>query len=428
MTDILLILVLVAVVVNIVLLVVFRPKDNDFSDVKNDIIDSSSKVLQNIRDELVKDQKDEREYLVKTLNLLSDNIRENQESFSKSIATGQSNFANAQEERFSSFAVENTNRLNNISQELSKSLDNIRKQNSEELEKMRKTVDQKLETTLEARLTSSFSTVSENLEKVQKGLGEMTNLASDVGGLKKMLSNVKQRGILGEIQLKMILSEILSPSQYVENVATVNGSSEKVEFAVKFPGGENGVLLPIDSKFPGDTYYNLQEAYESGDKDKIYSARKALSDRLKGEAKEIGKYINPPNTTDFAVMFLPFEGLYAEVVNMGMIEELQKNKINICGPSTMAAFLNSLSLGFKTFAIQERSHEVFELLQAVKTEFGNFEKALEKVQKNLNTTENSLQALVTTRTNAIKRKLKNVEELDGDRASLLLGIDNIDEE
>jgi DNA recombination protein RmuC len=236
-------------------------------------------------------------------------------------------------------------------------------------------VDEQLQDTLQKRINESFKAVNEQLEQVYKGLGEMQNLASDVGGLKQVLSGVKTRGILGEIQLGAILEEILAPEQYATNINTIPGSTQRVEYAVRMPGVDGGtVWLPIDSKFPGDTYAHLQDAYASGDTEAVAAARRALETVLRAEAKDIRtKYVEPPYTTNFGILFLPFEGLYAEVVNAGMLEVLQREyQVNVAGPSTMAALLNSLQMGFKTLAIQKRSSEVWQVLGAVKTEFEKF--------------------------------------------------------
>lgn len=307
-------------------------------------------------------------------------------------------------------------RLIELRKTVEESLAGMREDNNKQLEKMRNTVDRKLQETLEQKMNDSFKLVSERLEQVYKGLGEMKSIAEGVGDLKNVLSNVKTRGILGEIQLSAILREILAPEQYEENIATVPKSTERVEFAVKLPGSEEGkpVYLPIDSKFNGDKYIHLQEAYESGSKERITAAKKELETAIKKNAKDIReKYIYPPSTTNFGIMFLPFEGLYAEVVNSGLVEVLQKEyNVNITGPSTMAAMLNSLQMGFRTLAIQKRSDEVWNTLSAVKTEFGKFEEALNNTQKKLQSVEKELDTLVGTRTRAINRKLKNVETID----------------
>ena len=264
--------------------------------------------------------------------------------------------------------------------------------------------------------------VNERLESVYKGLGEMQSLASGVGDLKKVLSNVKTRGILGEIQLGAILEEILAPEQYVTNYPTVPESKNVVEYAIKLPGDQEPVYLPIDSKFPSDAYIDLQEAYESGDNKKVQACNQILIQRLKSFAKDIrSKYIEPPYTTDFAILFLPFEGLYAQVVNLGLIEILQRDyHVNIAGPSTMAALLNSLQMGFKAVALQKRSSEVWQILGAVKTEFEKFDLALKNTQKRLDQANKELDQLVGVRTRAIQRKLKDVEKLEEHEASKLL--------
>ncbi len=326
--------------------------------------------------------------------------------------------------RFSQMAVENEQKLENIRTTMEKKIGDLTEDNSRQLEKMRETVDEKLQKTLEDRISQSFKLVSERLEQVYKGLGEMQNLAAGVGDLKKVLSNVKTRGILGEVQLGAILEQILSPDQYETDVKTRPGSTERVEFAVKLPGDDDGgpVWLPIDAKFPGDAYARLNDAYETGDKALIDAAYKNLEKVIKSEAKDIKtKYVEPPYTTDFAIMFLPFEGLYAEVVRHGLIEVLQKEyKVNIAGPTTMAALLNSLQMGFRTLAIQKHSSEVWEVLGAVKTEFNNFGNVLEKARNRIKQADDELEKLIGTRTNAIIRKLRSVEAIDSSEAESVL--------
>ena len=321
----------------------------------------------------------------------------------------------AMELRLKNLEEMSENKLEALRQGMQSSMLEMRQENAKKLDEIRGTVDEKLQDTLQKRISESFDTVSRQLEQVYKGLGEMQHLASDVGGLKQVLSGVKTRGILGEIQLGAILEEILSPEQYDMNVATIPESRERVEFAVKLPGSDGGhVYLPIDAKFPGDTYMHLQEASLSGDGAALQEARKALETVLKKSAKDIrDKYVEPPHTTTFGIMFLPFEGLYAEVVNMGMIEVLQRDySVNVAGPSTMAALLNSLQMGFRTLAIQKRSNEVWKVLGEVKTEFGKFEDVMLKMQGHLQQTSNDLEALMGTRTRAINRKLRSVQELD----------------
>lgn len=287
-------------------------------------------------------------------------------------------------------------------------------ENNSQLEEMRKTVDEKLQKTLDERITQSFKLVNDRLEQVYKGLGEMQNLAVGVGDLKKVLSNVKTRGILGEVQLGAILEQILAPEQYAENVITKSTGADRVEFAVKLPGDdERTVWLPIDAKFPADSYSRLVDAYELGDAAAIEEAAKNLERVIKSEAKDIHtKYIEPPYTTDFGIMFLPFEGLYAEVVRRGLLDVLQREyKVNIAGPTTMAALLNSLQMGFKTLAIQKHSGEVWEVLGAVKTEFANFSKVLGNARNRIRMADEELEKLIGTRTRAIERKLRGVESL-----------------
>lgn len=332
----------------------------------------------------------------------------NQQSFAQS----QNDRAVQFEQRLHSFSSGNAQSLENIRRSVDEKLESIRRENLRQLDEMRQTVDEKLQKTLEEKMNKSFSLVNERLEQVYKGLGEMQTLAVGVGDLKKVLSNVKTRGILGEIQLGAILSEILSKEQYEENIATKKGSKNVVEFAIKLPSdGDSIVYLPIDSKFPGDTYSALRDAVESGDKQSIELAQKALVQRIKGEAKDIhDKYIDPPNTTEFAIMFLPFEGLYSEVVNMGLVEVLQREyKVNIAGPSTMAALLNSLQMGFKTLAVQKRSAEVWKILGGVKTEFDKFNDVLVMTQQRLDQANKELDKLVGVRTRQIQRQLKDVE-------------------
>ncbi len=316
-------------------------------------------------------------------------------------------------------------RLKNIEELMENKLTAIQKDNERKLEQMRETVDEKLQKTLENRISQSFKLVSERLEQVYKGLGEMQNLASGVGDLKKVLSNVKTRGILGEIQLGAILEEILNPDQYEENIATKKGSSERVEYAIKLPGDDDGfVYLPIDAKFPAETYSRLVNAYETGDPVEIEEAKKQLERTIKSFAKSIrDKYISPPQTTDFGIMFLPFEGLYSEVVRIGLVEPLQREyRINIAGPTTMAALLNSLQMGFKTLAIQKHSSEVWEILAAVKTEFNKFGDVLEATQRRINQANAELDKLVGTRTRQIQSKLRNVTELPEDKSRSILGL------
>lgn len=310
--------------------------------------------------------------------------------------------------------MQNEQKLENIRTTMENRIYALQQDNHQQLERMRQTVDEKLQQTLEERISKSFESVRRSLEEVYKGLGEMQSLASGVGDLKKVLSNVKTRGILGEIQLGAILEQILSKEQYEENVCTRREGNERVEFAVKMPGeGGQSIWLPIDAKFHGDTYANLMSAYETGDQQAVVQARRLLTDALRKSAKDIhDKYIDPPATTDFAVLFLPFEGLYAEAVNLGAMEALQReHKVMVAGPATMAALLNSLQMGFKTLAIQKHSGQVWNILGAVKSEFDKFGDVLAATQQRLNQANEELDKLVGTRTRSIQRTLRSVQEL-----------------
>jgi len=327
------------------------------------------------------------------------------------------------------FAKQFEENTNNIKDTIEKQLKNIREDNTTQLSEMRKTVDEKLHETLEKRLGESFKQVSDRLEQVHKGLGEMQNIANNVGDLKRVLSNVKTRGVLGEYQLENILEQILTPDQYSKNVATKKGSQANVEFAVKLPGkdSDNEVWMPIDSKFPIESYEVLQNAFDSNNKEAIETAQKVLIKSIELFAKDIHtKYVDPPHTTDFAIMFLPTEGLYAEVLrNAGLFEKLQKQyKITITGPTTLSALLNSLNMGFRTLAVQKRSSEVWNILEAVKTEFTKFTGQLDAVDKSLATASNKLQELRNTRTNVMSRKLKDVSTLEASEAEKVLELKN----
>ena len=364
---------------------------------------------------------------------LQDTVQLSLKTFGDMIATNQRDSAAAMDNRlaelnhrFSNMAVENEQKLENIRSTMEKKISDLTSDNNNQLEQMRKTVDEKLQKTLEDRISQSFKLVSERLEQVYKGLGEMQTLASGVGDLKKVLSNVKTRGILGEVQLGAILEQILSPEQYEENVRTKSSGNERVEFAVKLPGDDEGVVwLPIDAKFPGDAYASLMDAYDTGDSALIDSVAKNLEKVIKSEARDIrDKYLEPPYTTDFGIMFLPFEGLYAEVVRRGLLETLQRDyKVNIAGPTTMAALLNSLQMGFKTLAIQKHSSEVWNVLGAVKTEFDKFGVVLAATQNKINQANAELDKLIGVRTRSIIRKLKNVTSLPERESSEMLGID-----
>lgn len=348
--------------------------------------------FERLNETLLKKAKDDREELRITL-------KDFQASFSKNVET----FNTVQKEKFDQMKLKQ---------------DEMIKTTELRLERMRETVDEKLHKTLEERLGKSFEMVTKQLMVVQKGLGEMQNIASGVGDLKKVLSNVKTRGVLGEIQLGNILEEIMAPDQYATNVKTKKGSDALVEFAIKLPGrgkSDEPVFLPIDAKFPQEDYVRLQNAYEAGDAIAVELSKKALLQAVKKFAKEISlKYIDPPHTTDFGIMFLPIEGLFAEVIRQpDMIAMLQREfKIVVTGPTTLAAMLNSLQMGFKTLAIQRRSSEVWNVLAAVKKEFNSFGGVLEKAQKKINEANKEIENLVGTRTRMMQSKLNNVEQLE----------------
>jgi len=325
----------------------------------------------------------------------------------------------------------NEKKLEQVRETVEKRLNALQEDNSKKLEQMRATVDEKLHATLEKRLGESFKLVSDRLELVHKGLGEMQTLASGVGDLKKVLTNVKTRGTLGEIQLDNILEQILSPDQYERNATVKKGSAERVDFAIKLPGKDDDsqhVLLPIDSKFPMEDYQRLVDAQEDGDLTAANEAAKALEIKIKTEAKSIrDKYINPPNTTDFAIMFLPVEGLFAEVLRRSGLWEtlIREYGVTVTGPTTISALLNSLQMGFRTLSIQKRSSEVWKVLGAVKTEFGKFGDILEKTQRKLQEASNTIDA-AKTRSRAIERNLRSVEEVPSLEApELLAGVDLI---
>jgi len=327
------------------------------------------------------------------------------------------------EKRLQTFELSSEQKLEGMRNTLSRHMTDMQETNSRQLDQIRSTVDEKLQKTLDEKMAQSFQLVSTRLEEVYKGLGEMQTLAAGVGDLKKVLSNVKTRGILGEYQLGALLSELLAPEQYETDIATIPGSKNRVEFAVRLPGeGAEPVYLPIDSKFHGEAYAQLQDAYEHGDPAAIKVAREVLVSRLKQSAKDIrDKYVEPPYTTSFGILFVPFEGLYAEAVSLGMVEILQQQyQINLAGPSTMAALLNALQMGFHTLAIQKRSNEVWQVLGAVKTEFLRFEDILAATQKHMQQVSTDLDKLVGVRTRAINRKLRSIEQLEPQDASALL--------
>ena len=387
-----------------------KNNDDDLSNINESVLkfqnslDKNEKIiydqLERNRDEINKTSKNNREELSKTLNQF-------EEKFGKNIK--------------------------DVRETINNQLKDIRDDNTKQLDKMRNTVDEKLQKTLETKIGESFKQVSERLAEVHKGLGEMQTIASGVGDLKKVLANVKTRGVFGEYQLENILEQLLSPEQYAKNVAPNPDSQANVEFAIKLPGksDDDTVWLPIDSKFPIEPYNELMDAENTADKDQIESARKHLVRSIDTFAKDISsKYITPPYTTDFAIMFLPIEGLFAEVLkHPGLMDTLRrKYKITITGPTTLSALLNSLQMGFRTLVVQKRSSEVWKILEAVKTEFEAFGKQLEQVDKQLNTASKSLGKLRSTRTNAIERKMRDIQVLDKVEAENILQIDDTDDD
>lgn len=392
-----------SLICSVIAIVLFSKKRDSKPDL-SEFHEKNAQQLSALRQELTQSTQQSVKNLGDMISLNQQNFAQNQNEKSKAI-----------EERLKTFSLENEQKLDLIRRSVEQKLSYIQEDNNKQLEKMRQTVDEKLQNTLEEKMNKSFALVSERLEQVYKGLGEMQNLATGVGDLKKVLSNVKTRGILGEIQLSSILKEILATEQYDENVATKQGSRDVVEFAVKLPADDDGfIYLPIDSKFPGDTYAALRDAYDIGSKEAVDAAAKALITTIKKEAKDIhDKYIDPPYTTEFAIMFLPFEGLYSEVVNRGMVELLQREyKVNIAGPSTMAALLNSIQMGFKTLAVQKRSAEVWEVLGSVKKEFDTFADVLSKAQTHIGQVTKDLDLLAGVRTRQIQRKLSAVQTTD----------------
>ena len=412
----------VSVVLNIITFVTNSKNKNlaeKFADLENDVKDYMDRTqrdtVDSVQRQLEMSSKASRETQValstresERFAMFSRNTNENLDTLRKTV----NEMTKGLDERMTSFQKQSAIQMEQIRRTMEKRVADMQASNEKKLEEMRLTVDEKLQKTLEERINQSFKMVSDRLDRVYKSLGEMQKVGAGVDDLKRVLSNVKTRGILGEVQLGAILEEILSPEQYEVNIATKKGSSDRVEFAVRLPGDdETPVYLPIDAKFPLDAYQKLLDAYDSADPVQVETAVKELRTRIKGFAKDIRtKYIDVPYTTEFAIMFLPVEGLYAEVVRHGMVEELQKDKINIAGPTTMAALLNSLQMGFKTLAIQKSSGQVWKVLGEVKTEFEKFETVLDKAQQRMQQASQELDSLVGTRTRAINRKLRDVSE------------------
>jgi DNA recombination protein RmuC len=413
MTEILLgILILLSVA--ILLIVLFRTKGKEQDQMESSIGESLRR-LEVVFEQLGKALKDD---------------------FQRSREEGQKNSAQNRMELARSLESFQ-GRLEKMRETIEVKLKDIQLDNNKKLEEMRMTVDEKLQETLNKRISDSFKMVSERLEQVHKGLGEMQELATGVGDLKKVFTNVKTRGIMGEVQLGNILEQFLAPDQYVKNAMVKQGSTESVEFAVKLPGKENGeeeVLLPVDSKFPMEDYQRLTELYEKAEifsREEVQKAEKQFDTIVKKSAQTIGeKYILPPVTTNFALMFVPTEGLYAQILSRtGLFESLQREfNVTVVGPSNLVAFLSSLQMGFRTLAVQRRSNEVWQILGAVKNEFGRFEEVLKKAQNQLNLASSNIDNLVGTRTRQIQRKLKNVQELPTGNTRDVLGIEDGDVE
>jgi DNA recombination protein RmuC len=381
-----------------------REKFNDLGRKQAELIEKTDTNIKQNREELNKSMTDFSKANIEQLDKINNQAKEDSRLIREGLSTAFKTFQESVESK-QTMLVSSTN---------------------EKLESIRSTVEEKLEKTLSERLGQSFETVGKQLIEVQKGLGEMQTLAQDVGGLKRVLSNVKMRGGIGEVQLEMLLEQILAPEQYQANVKTKASSNDLVEFAIKLPGKDDNhdqVWLPVDAKFPKDIYEQLQNAYDTGDNGQIEAAQKTLDNTIRKMAKDISeKYIDPPHTTDFGIMFLPFEGIYAEVVRKAsLLEDLQRNyKIIVTGPTTLAAILNSLQMGFKTLAIQKRSSEVWKVLGAVKKEFDTFGGMMQKAQKSIQTGLNQLDDVMGKRTRAIQRQLRSVEALEGIDDSFVL--------
>jgi len=411
--------VIIALLIFAVLLLIKLSKKSSAEEIKQELQLLDESIAVGFKEELRLSEETTQKHILASRNDLNNEIKASRQETVGFVY-----------KQFSEMTMQNEQKLENIRKTMESRISALTEDNNKQLEIIRNTVDEKLQKTLEDRITQSFKLVSERLEQVHKGLGEMQTLATGVGDLKKVLSNVKTRGILGEIQLGAILEQILSPEQYEENIVTKAHGGARVEFAVKLPGdNEEVVYLPIDAKFPADVYSTLVDAYETGNTEIIDEAVRNLERAVKKSAKDIhDKYVEPPSTTDFAIMFLPFEGLYAEVVRRGLVETLQREyKINIAGPTTMAALLNSLQMGFKTLAIQKHSSEVWNVLGAVKTEFDKFGEVLSATQQRINQANAELDKLIGTRTRSIQRQLRNISSLTEKESSVVLELE-LDEE
>jgi DNA recombination protein RmuC len=408
--------ILLSLLILLVLVLIFKKPDDtgmkaQLRELEHNLKDDNQRTLTTFSNVLSTSNRETNTVLDRRLSDLMELLRTSQNNLQTSVAQNLSQI----NQILANTGLQNEQKLNQVRETIEKRLTALQEENAKKLDEMRMTVDEKLQKTLEDRISQSFKQVSEQLEAVYKGLGEMNKIGLEVGDLKKVLSNVKTRGMLGEIQLGSILEQILAPEQFLENVATIPGSKDRVEFAVKLPGDESGpVLLPIDSKFPTEDYVRLLDASILGDKVAVDVAWKSLETKIKSFAKDIhDKYVQIPYTTEFAILFLPTEGLYAEVVQRGMIEILQRDyQVNIAGPTTMAALLNSLQMGFKTLAIQKRSGEVWSILSSVKAEFETFANVLQSAQDRIHKTGEDLDKLVGVRTRKIQLRLRNVSTLE----------------
>ena len=438
MIEILLVIVIILLIVNIYISI--KPQGVDMGPVQRDMEQKLISVEKALREEFTVNREESRKNEQSNRTEIGSSI----EKLSATILSNMIELSNLQKNQFDTYSRTMERTLDAFNYNLRSSIDDLTKLQNEKfveltksteenLEKMRVTVDEKLQSTLERRLSESFKVVSERLEQVHKGLGEMQSLAAGVGDLKKVLSNTKTRGVLGEVQLERILEQFLSPEQYEKNVITKKGSRETVEFAIKLPGKDydnKTVYLPLDAKFPLEVYNKLLDAYDLQDQAQIDAASKNLERFIKKSAKDIrDKYIDPPNTTDFGLMFLPTEGIYAEVLkNQSLVEFVQREyNINITGPTTLVALLNSLQMGFRSLAIEKHSSEVWKILGAVKTEFSKFETVLNSAQNKLNQASSEIDKLVGTRTRQINRKLKNVDKLSFDETGLYLSSEESEE-
>lgn len=438
MIEILLVIVIILLIVNIYISI--KPQGVDMGPVQRDMEQKLISVEKALREEFTVNREESRKNEQSNRTEIGSSI----EKLSATILSNMIELSNLQKNQFDTYSRTMERTLDAFNYNLRSSIDDLTKLQNEKfveltksteenLEKMRVTVDEKLQSTLERRLSESFKVVSERLEQVHKGLGEMQSLAVGVGDLKKVLSNTKTRGVLGEVQLERILEQFLSPEQYEKNVITKKGSRETVEFAIKLPGKDydnKTVYLPLDAKFPLEVYNKLLDAYDLQNQAQIDVASKNLERFIKKSAKDIrDKYIDPPNTTDFGLMFLPTEGIYAEVLkNQSLVEFVQREyNINITGPTTLVALLNSLQMGFRSLAIEKHSSEVWKILGAVKTEFSKFETVLNSAQNKLNQASSEIDKLVGTRTRQINRKLKNVDKLSFDDTGFYLSSEESEE-